>query len=289
MPVIKRIEARFGDFCHNNDIFVFLVTHLFGSSVMLKEIGGVKRHWGLFTGIEKWRISKNGNYKMKDEMRSVLSKCFAFSSASEASLEELGRHAIFREFKKGDSIFSEGEDSQSVYVLATGRVTFNMYDESGKQFSLGLIDDFSILGELELFSTGPRISQALAHEDCRVLMIPKASFEKVYRQDTEILVKVVRFYASVLRRLMRYSLFRDVEKQLSFLLCDMAQRFGKESEEGVEIDVHLPQEFLASMVGVPRQRINMLLKNWEEKQWISLRYSRLTLLNIEALKEYSEI
>lgn len=235
-------------------------------------------------------------------IRDVFSKSYIFARASKASVDALIKGTVVKSVAKGEALFIEGEFSENVFLLVAGRVTFFMHDEDGKRYTLGLVSDYSIFGEMEIFSKGLRMSHAEAHEDSKVLAIHSAVFNQVVRKDPEILYRIVRFYAAILERLSRYSLFRDVEKQLAYILVDFAHRYGRpvkldsgskkqieQVNEGIEIDVHLPQEFLGSLVGIPRQRINTILKIWEEKLWIKVNYSRVILLNEPALKEYSVI
>ncbi|WP_408057216.1 helix-turn-helix domain-containing protein [Veronia nyctiphanis] len=52
------------------------------------------------------------------------------------------------------------------------------------------------------------------------------------------------------------------------------------------IDLALSQETLAAMVGKPRQRINRLLKQWEETEWLSVKYREVTIRQIGELESF---
>jgi len=241
----------------------------------------------------------SGSYSPDLEfVKSILLKSYVFQGASEDSISMLSEGATIRTVERSVTLFSEGDTCDYVYVLVSGHVTFFMHDEHGKRYTLGLVEEFSIFGDMEIFSKGPRMSHAEAHENSQVLCINAPKFNNVVKNDPDILYRIVRFYAALLTRLTRFSLFRDVEKQLAFILVDFARRYGHNVSlelgtakltKGIEIDVHLSQEFLGSLVGIPRQRINSILKKWEEKDWIRIRYSRVILLNEPALKKYSII
>jgi CRP-like cAMP-binding protein len=233
-------------------------------------------------------------------IKDVLSKSYVFAKASIDSLELLEKASSVKSLSKGEVLFEEGVSCESVYVLVAGRIAFFMHDEHGKRYTLGLVPEYSIFGDLEVFSREIGSSHAQAHENSKVLVINSAKFKNIVRRDPEILYRFVRFYSSLLERLVRYSLFRNVDKQLAYILVDFAHRYGSpielDSEEqqdelkhGIEIDVHLSQEFLGSLVGIPRQRINTILKSWEESAWVKVNYSRITLINEPALKKYSII
>lgn len=233
-------------------------------------------------------------------IKAILNESYVFKGASAKSIETLSQAASLKQVKRSTTLFKEGDACDVLYVLVSGQVTFFMNDEHGKRYTLGLVETRSIFGDMEIFSNakGPRMSHAEAHENSEVLCIQSDVFRHVVSKDADILYRIVRYYAALLTRLTRFSLFRDVEKQLAFILVDFARRYGRivrldlDSEhvkQGIEIDVHLPQEFLGSLVGIPRQRINSILKSWEAKSWIRVNYSRITLLDEPALKEYSII
>lgn len=242
----------------------------------------------------------NSDANDNTRIKAILNKSYVFKGALVESIEALSHAANFQQVKRSTTLFKEGDSCDFLYVLVSGQVTFFMNDEHGKRYTLGLVETLSIFGDMEIFSNakGPRMSHAEAHENSEVLCIDAAVFQNVARKDADILYRIVRYYAALLTRLTRFSLFRDVEKQLAFILVDFARRYGRavcvslelpSPTQGVEIDVHLPQEFLGSLVGIPRQRINSILKSWEAKSWIRVNYSRITVLDEQALKDYSII
>jgi CRP-like cAMP-binding protein len=234
----------------------------------------------------------------KNIISSTLKKGFIFKEASNESLEILNRESELVKLSKDEVLFREGEKGENVYVLVSGRVAFLMHDENDKRYTLGLIADHSIFGDMEVFSGSLRVSHVEALSDSTIISFPKNVFVDVVKGDAGIAFNIIKFYAALLERLTRFSLFRDVEKQLAYILVDLASRYGKpvrfnlelaRPSEGVEIDVPLSQEFLSTFVGIPRQRVNVILKSWEAKGWIQVNYNRLVILDSAALKKYSII
>ena len=59
-------------------------------------------------------------------------------------------------------------------------------------------------------------------------------------------------------------------------------------EDGIDIDIHLPQEDLGRSLGASRQGISRELKQWEARGWLALDYGRLRILNTEALSRIAD-
>jgi CRP-like cAMP-binding protein len=67
-------------------------------------------------------------------------------------------------------------------------------------------------------------------------------------------------------------------------LLRLADRHGKQTKNGVVIELRLSQEDLAVMIGVGRQTINRLLKSFEQDGIVSTSYTSLTIHDVKALE-----
>jgi CRP/FNR family transcriptional regulator, cyclic AMP receptor protein len=82
----------------------------------------------------------------------------------------------------------------------------------------------------------------------------------------------------LLAALEQYSL-QSIEQRLASRLLMLAVPYGVSSAQGIKIELHLPQETLAQLVGVTRQRINQILKDWQREGLIDHQYGQVTLLD----------
>jgi CRP-like cAMP-binding protein len=90
-----------------------------------------------------------------------------------------------RRFLKGEIIFDEGEEGQTVYVIITGKVLICRQGEpeTGK---LNELDAGVVFGELALLDDAPRSAQARAAEDCVLASLSRGDFESLL--DTHIVI-----------------------------------------------------------------------------------------------------
>ena len=54
--------------------------------------------------------------------------------------------------------------------------------------------------------------------------------------------------------------------------------------DGVLIDIRLPQQDLADLVGTTRESVNKQLRSWEEEGLVKLERTRITITQREALE-----
>ncbi|MCY1355380.1 Crp-like helix-turn-helix domain protein [compost metagenome] len=62
---------------------------------------------------------------------------------------------------------------------------------------------------------------------------------------------------------------QTLEQRLANRLLMLAASHGRETAAGLELDLHLPQDALARLIGATRQRVNQILKDWEQEGLIS--------------------
>ena len=68
-----------------------------------------------------------------------------------------------------------------------------------------------------------------------------------------------------------------LEERLALHLVNLANGHGEREGDDLAIRLHMPQEQLAQLLGVTRQRISQILREWERRGWLHYRYGRVVL------------
>lgn len=107
-----------------------------------------------------------------------------------------------RRYLKGEIIFDEGEEGQTVYVIITGRVLICRQGEpeTGK---LNELEAGVVFGELALLDDAPRSAQARATEDCVLASLSRGDFESLLDTHAMIASKISLQLARQLGRQLR--------------------------------------------------------------------------------------
>src|SRR5258705_1928058 len=79
----------------------------------------------------------------------------------ENALRELAPHGTARTFPKNAVIINEGDETDSLYILLSGRIKVFVSDEDGKEVVLSTMREGSYFGELVL-DGGPRSASVMA-------------------------------------------------------------------------------------------------------------------------------
>jgi CRP/FNR family cyclic AMP-dependent transcriptional regulator len=80
--------------------------------------------------------------------------------------------------------------------------------------------------------------------------------------------------------------YRSVRERLVSFLLTMSERFGKESEEGLVIEVPLRHQDIASSINASRETASREVAALERKNLISNKRSYIILKDIPALQAY---
>lgn len=184
-------------------------------------------------------------------------------------LDSAGVSRKVREFKPGETVYSQGGSATSVMYLQAGSVKLSVTSEGGKQAVVAILKDGDFFGEGCLAGQTVRMANATAVSRSRVLVVAKTEMLKTLHEHHEL---SDRFIAFMLARNVRIEedlvdqLFNSSEKRLARMLLLLA-RYGKEDEvHGVLPRVS--QEMLAEMIGTTRPRVNFFMNKFRKLGFI---------------------
>ena len=95
---------------------------------------------------------------MKDELFVEL----LFEDFSADELQELFSVAISQKFSSGDFLFREGDESDSIYIIFTGRVEISSKRHDSDKISFPTVVNGTVLGEIAFFDHKPRTASVLS-------------------------------------------------------------------------------------------------------------------------------
>jgi CRP/FNR family transcriptional regulator, cyclic AMP receptor protein len=172
-------------------------------------------------------------------------------------------------FSKKQPIFAQGDSSDSVFSIQKGKVRLTVVSKTGKEATIGILNEGDFFGEGCLTGQPFRMCSATAMTDCSVMRIDKKSMVEVLHREHEF---SDMFVAYLLTRNIRYEedladqLFNSSEKRLARILLLLAH-FGKEGKPEVAIP-KISQETLAEMVGTTRGRVNFFMNRFRQLGFI---------------------
>jgi CRP/FNR family transcriptional regulator, cyclic AMP receptor protein len=206
------------------------------------------------------------------------------SPTEQAALAELGQD---RGFPRGAVLMYEGEPGERVMILQTGRVKVTRIDPGGHETLLSIRDPGDILGELAFIDGKVRLATVTALEPVRALVVASTVFRAHLETAPRVAVALLevateRFRDATIKR----SQFAasDTIGRLAARLIELTERYGANCDEGIEIELALSQDELASWTGASRAGAAKALQTLRELGWIETHRRRIIVHEPEALR-----
>ncbi len=212
----------------------------------------------------------------KDLLRQVA----LFSELDEEWIDKIAESAIMRELRRGDVLFTEGEEPDELFVTVSGRIAMVNRSVDGRESVVALMEDGDLFGEMPLFDSQDRSTDGRALETSQVIVIPYAPVRELYAAQPSQLWQAVALMARRLRNMdgvLADSVFLDVTGRTAKRLLEIA---GDRDEFALPVT----QEELAGMVGASRERVNKAIASFVKLGWIEQRDRRYAIVNRKQLE-----
>lgn len=203
-----------------------------------------------------------------------------FGRLPEIVRQEVLDRARLRHLKNGEVLFFKGQAPDGWYAVVEGAIKTGSTSPDGKEAILTFVEPGTWFGEISLFDGLPRTHDNTAHGDTTVLVVSITDFRAalstypvLYSHFMELHCQRIRLMFAAMEEWNTLPLEDRLMRQLRHL----ADVYGKPCPEGIEINLHLPQEDLAQLLGVTRQRVNQSLKSWERSGWVQFHYGNILL------------
>jgi CRP/FNR family cyclic AMP-dependent transcriptional regulator len=180
-------------------------------------------------------------------------------------LSTIDRGRTIATVPKKQAIYVQGDSSDAVFYIQTGRVKLTVVAKNGKEATLGILSEGVFFGEGCLAGQPVRMCSATAETDCSLMRVDKKSMMEVIHRERAFSDMFVEY---LLTRNIRYEedlvdqLFNSSEKRLARILLLLAH-FGKDGKPEVAIP-KISQETLAEMVGTTRGRVNFFMNRFRK-------------------------
>ncbi len=187
---------------------------------------------------------------MKDRSAEILSK---------ALLEEIAKVATVRPYPRNAIIVTEGDETDSLYVMLSGKARVYVSDEKGREAALNQIGAGEYFGEVTL-DGGPRSASEMALEECRCAVIRRAELTAFIERNPGFALHLVQKLAHRVRELtesVRSLALMDVYGRVARLLLELAE----EKDGRLVVAEPLTHKEIASRVGASREMISRIFSD----------------------------
>src|SRR5690625_673807 len=139
---------------------------------------------------------------------------------------------------RGEVLFNEGDPGDRLYVIGSGKIKLGRRSSDGRENLLAVLGPGEMFGELSLFDPGPRTATASAVAEAQLYELAQIELSSWLQQNPVVATHLLQALARRLRRTnetLADLVFSDVPGRVAKALLDLSQRFGSQTEEGLQV------------------------------------------------------
>ncbi len=201
-----------------------------------------------------------------------------FSLLTVAQAEVISGAVIKRRFKRGEALVEQGQKSNALFILLTGRARVVTSDSRGREVILATLAQGDYLGEMSIIDNEPHSATVRAEVQTDVLMLGRAEFARCLTENASMSLVVMRGLVKRLRhadRKIESLALLDVYGRVAHALLDFAVA---DAQGQLLINEKISRQDLAKMVGASREMVSRVMKDLEERGFIEALPNGATLL-----------
>ena len=198
-----------------------------------------------------------------------------FANLDESALSALAPRGAVRAFPRNAVVVSEGDATDSLYVLLSGRVKAYVSEEDGREVVLNTISVGDCFGELVL-DGGPRSASIMTLEPCRFFVIPRGDIEGLLDRNPAFARHLIHMLIGRVRVL--------TQRVLDLSLKDVYGRFARFIEDNAiersgtrVVPERLTQQEIAARIGGSREMVNRIVKDLTAGGYIAVDARQITV------------
>ena len=183
-----------------------------------------------------------------------------------------GPEEFNRMYRKDTMLFAEEEPGDELFVIQKGAVKIVKIVDN-KEVLLAVLKAGDIFGEMALLEAKPRVASAIAYEDCQVLAVNRANFQRMIATQSQLIAKLTTLLADriwFIYKQLANTLITDPAGRLYDILCIQLEKNRIPFNSTASFTFDFGPKELANMVGLPQAEVNSALRKMIEKKKIQI-------------------
>jgi CRP-like cAMP-binding protein len=224
---------------------------------------------------------------MREEMTEVIRRSALFRRMTPEDRQRLAAVATMTQFDKGDALFNEGDGSDRLYTVLTGRVKVFKVTARGTDVILEIFGPGDSVGAVAVYESRPYPASAVALEPTTCLVIPRQAFFSLLETHPSmvrgLLVGLTHRLVELTNRLTELSGGR-IEGRLARFFLKLAKDMGQARPGGTFIPLTLSRQELADMIGTTIETSIRIMSRWGKDEVVRTEKDGFLVVDRDALE-----
>lgn len=163
-----------------------------------------------------------------------------------------------REYPQNTMIFSESQPGKDLFIIQSGEVAISKV-VNGSEVTLAVLKKGDMFGEMALLENKPRSASAIAHSDCRLMVVNLANFNQMVTTQPQMISRLTTTLAdrlwSMYRQLDNANIREPLAKMIDMLSLQLEkQKIQIEGAVNKQKQTELTAQDIANMCGIPHDQ-----------------------------------
>lgn len=184
--------------------------------------------------------------------------------------------ARIQNFPRSAVIITQGDLSDSMFVVLSGRLKVYITGDNGREILLNFIGPGDTFGELSLLDQQPRSASVMAMEASKLAILPREYFLRCLQQYPTIALALLKNLAGLSRDLVAKVsdlALLDVYGRVANVLITRASK----DADGFFVSKPITHQELANTVGASREMITRILNDLKKGGYITIKNHQIML------------
>jgi CRP-like cAMP-binding protein len=225
---------------------------------------------------------------MTADTEGLLRSSALFSRLSPADRTKVAAISVARSYARGDRIFAEGDDSDLLFTIVSGRVKVVKAIPGGKELILEILGPGDPLGAVAAYESRPYPASALALEDAVCVASKRAAFMLLLETCPSLVRGMLGGFSMRVielgKRLSEITGSR-VEARFAQIFLKLADRLGTPRDASTFVPLVLSRQDLADLAGTTIETSIRIMSRWGKEGVVSTEADGFVVASREALEQ----
>jgi len=209
-----------------------------------------------------------------------LSQIKLFESLSTEEVQYMHDFTTMTTYPEGTLIQRPDNPLNGLYFVKTGKLRLYALHETGKEYTIGILQKGNSFGSTNLFDLGTNNAYIETLEESLVCHFENQQLEEFLMDRPQLMLAIIKTLGKKIegqQEMLEELAFYDLRHRVLFWLKKLSMEFGIEEGEYYIIDLPLSHQDLANMVGATREGVSGILSSLSKEGLIITARKRIRL------------
>lgn len=213
-----------------------------------------------------------------------------FNFLTKYELAKLSKDIKIKEYKKGATVFSPGDEPEKMFVVYDGFIKISMIVSDGREQLLYIYSKGEFIGGHNMINKENYRYQGITITDAKIIELHKDDFNVLINNKIFLRKLIDQSYKRIKKseQLIDRLIVINADMKVAKLLIDLVGMYGKVNDDGtIDLDTNINREELASYASISRETISRKLSYFKDLDIIDLKEKgKIIIKNMKELRKF---